>query len=38
MIEDMHHAILHSIFIIVRERLHSGRPRAMTAAAGRFPK
>jgi D-sedoheptulose 7-phosphate isomerase len=38
MIEDMHHAILHSIFTMVRERLHSGRPRAMIAAAGRFPK
>lgn len=38
MIEDMHHAILHSIFTMVRQRLHSGRPRAMTAAAGRFPK
>ena len=38
MIEDMHHAILHSIFTMVRERLHSGRPRVLTAAAGRFPK
>jgi D-sedoheptulose 7-phosphate isomerase len=38
MIEDMHHSILHSIFTLVRDRLHSGRPRAMTAVAGRFPK
>ena len=38
MIEDMHHAILHSIFTMVRESLHSGRPRALTAVAGRFPK
>jgi D-sedoheptulose 7-phosphate isomerase len=38
MIEDMHHAILHSIFTMVREGLHSGRPLALTAAAGRFPK
>jgi len=29
MIEDMHHAILHSIFTVVRERLHARRPRAM---------
>ena len=38
MIEDMHHAILHSIFTMVRERLRFVRPRALTAAAGRFPK
>jgi D-sedoheptulose 7-phosphate isomerase len=38
MIEDMHHAILHSIFTMVREGLHSGRPRAMITAVGRSPK
>ncbi len=38
MIEDMHHAILHSIFTIVRDRLHSRRPRAVAAAAGRLHK
>ena len=38
MIEDMHHAILHAIFTMVRERLRSARPRTLTAAAGRFPK
>ena len=33
MIEDMHHAILHSIFTVVKERLRS-RPMAMAAAGG----
>jgi D-sedoheptulose 7-phosphate isomerase len=36
MIEDMHHAILHAIFTVVRERMHSGR--AMAAATGRLQK
>jgi D-sedoheptulose 7-phosphate isomerase len=34
MIEDMHHAMLHSIFIVVRERLRSPERVAMAAAAG----
>ena len=32
MIEDMHHAMLHSIFTVVRERLRSVKPKAMAAA------
>lgn len=35
MIEDMHHAILHSIFTVVRKRLRAARPEAMTATGGR---
>lgn len=35
MIEDMHHAILHSIFTVVRKRLRAALPEAMTAAGGR---
>lgn len=38
MIEDMHHAMLHSIFTVVRERLACARPEAMAVAAGRFEK
>jgi D-sedoheptulose 7-phosphate isomerase len=38
MIEDMHHAILHSIFTMVRERLHPSQPWALTTAAGRLQK
>jgi D-sedoheptulose 7-phosphate isomerase len=38
MIEDMHHAILHSIFIAVREGMASARPKTMTAATGRLQK
>lgn len=38
MIEDMHHAILHSIFTVVRKRLRAAAPEAMTATAGRFQK
>jgi D-sedoheptulose 7-phosphate isomerase len=34
MIEDMHHAILHSIFTVVRKRLHSTAPLATAASAG----
>jgi len=34
MIEDMHHAILHSIFTLVRKRLHSTAPLATAASAG----
>jgi D-sedoheptulose 7-phosphate isomerase len=37
MIEDMHHAILHSIFTVVRERLLAGNA-ATAAAAGRLQK
>jgi D-sedoheptulose 7-phosphate isomerase len=37
MIEDMHHAMLHSIFTVVRERL-AARPEAIVAAAGRLQK
>ncbi len=36
MIEDMHHAILHSIFTMVRKRLRAAMPEAVTAAGGRF--
>jgi D-sedoheptulose 7-phosphate isomerase len=38
MIEDMHHAILHSIFTAVRERLRSVRPAVMAASAGQLQK
>ncbi len=38
MIEDMHHAMLHSILIAVRARLRFGKPEALSAAAGRFQK
>lgn len=36
MIEDMHHALLHSIFTVVREKLRAGKPAAMAAAVGRL--
>lgn len=36
MIEDVHHAILHSIFTIVEARLRNTVPVTLTAAAGRF--
>ncbi len=35
MIEDMHHAMLHSIFTAVRQRLSAGKPAALAAGAGR---
>ncbi|HEY6308103.1 MAG TPA: SIS domain-containing protein [Candidatus Angelobacter sp.] len=35
MIEDMHHAILHSVLTVVRKRLGAGQPEAI-AAGGRF--
>jgi D-sedoheptulose 7-phosphate isomerase len=38
MIEDMHHALLHAIFTVVRERLRTGSPAAVAAAAGRSNK
>jgi len=38
MIEDMHHAILHSIFVAVREGIVSGKPRTMAAVTGRLRK
>src|SRR5262245_24859623 len=38
MIEDMHHAILHSIFNAVREGMLSGALRTTAAAAGRLRK
>jgi D-sedoheptulose 7-phosphate isomerase len=34
MIEDVHHAILHSIFTVVRSRIRAGKVEAMTAAGG----
>jgi len=37
MIEDMHHAMLHSIFTVVRERL-AAQPEAIAALAGRLQK
>jgi len=38
MIEDMHHAMLHSIFTVVRERLRSAKPFATAASAGQRRK
>ena len=38
MIEDMHHAMLHSIFTVVRERLRSARPFVTAASAGQTLK
>ena len=38
MIEDMHHAMLHSIFTVVRERLRSAKPFATAASAGHTRK
>jgi D-sedoheptulose 7-phosphate isomerase len=38
MIEDMHHALLHAIFTVVRERLRTGSQAAMAAAVGRSNK
>jgi len=38
MIEDMHHAMLHSIFTAVRERLRSAKPFATAASAGQTRK
>jgi D-sedoheptulose 7-phosphate isomerase len=38
MIEDMHHAMLHSIFTVVRERLRSAKPFATAASAGQTRK
>ena len=38
MIEDMHHAILHSIFTGVSESLRSLRPAAMATAVGQSQK
>jgi D-sedoheptulose 7-phosphate isomerase len=37
-IEDMHHAILHSVFTAVRKRLVAPIPEAVTAAGGRFSR
>jgi D-sedoheptulose 7-phosphate isomerase len=38
MIEDMHHAMLHSIFTAVRQTLSAGKPGALAASAGRSEK
>jgi D-sedoheptulose 7-phosphate isomerase len=38
MIEDFHHAVLHSIFSVVRKRVSAVPRQAMAAAAGRFKK
>jgi len=38
MIEDMHHAMLHSIFTVVRTRLRSAKPFATAASAGHTRK
>jgi D-sedoheptulose 7-phosphate isomerase len=38
LIEDMHHAMLHSIFTVVRERLRSARSSASAASAGQSRK
>jgi D-sedoheptulose 7-phosphate isomerase len=38
MIEDMHHAILHSIFTVVEARLRDTLPIRMAAAGGRFAR
>jgi hypothetical protein len=36
MIEDMHHAIVHSVFYMVREKMQSKAPKLLVAQAGRF--
>jgi D-sedoheptulose 7-phosphate isomerase len=36
MIEDMHHAIVHSVFFMVREKMQSKAPKLLVAQAGRF--
>jgi len=38
MIEDIHHAMLHSIFTVVRKRISAAPPEVMAAAAGQFKK
>jgi D-sedoheptulose 7-phosphate isomerase len=38
MIEDMHHAMLHSIFTVLRTRLLYAKPEALSAAVARFQK
>lgn len=38
MIEDVHHAMLHSIFSVVRKRVSAVPRQAVAAAAGRFKK
>src|SRR5262245_1933513 len=38
MIEDIHHAMLHSIFSVVRKRVSAAPPEVLAAAAGWFKK
>ena len=38
MIEDIHHAMLHSIFSVVRKRVSAAPPEILAAAAGQFKK
>jgi D-sedoheptulose 7-phosphate isomerase len=38
MIEDLHHAMLHSIFAVLRARLRTSTPEGLSAVAGRFQK
>lgn len=38
MIEDMHHALLHAMFTIIKERIESGSRHVLTAGAGRLEK
>lgn len=38
MIEDMHHAMLHAMFTVVRDRIHSGSRQVLAAGAGRLKK
>jgi len=38
MIEDMHHAMLHSMFTVVKDRIQSGARQFLTAGAGQREK
>lgn len=38
MIEDMHHAILHAMFTVIKERIECGTRQVLTAGAGRAEK
>lgn len=38
MIEDLHHAILHSIFTVMEARMRAGTPLTMAAGEGRFQR
>lgn len=38
LIEDMHHALLHSMFTVVKDRIHSGIRQTLAASAGQLEK